>query len=478
MKTFILNYIDAFYNSLIKSKFLYLFIFFTAFIIRMLPELLFNYYPIGFETITWYAPSMFIFGQENLSNVFFSFLTAGPLFYLLLWVIQAFSSIHPYLILKIVGPLLYGFLAISFMIFLKRVLNFDTKLAFFSTILFVFQVASLRLSWDRFRSVLGLFFMFSSLTALKSSSSYKWPLLIIFTFLTVFSREYIAFILISTIFIYTIFENKDKFKLIVIFVSVFIGFYLIYFSRAPWWTHLTNSYTLNSYTLDLFDLMAILIICYLPLIPFVIKGFKNNNILVHILFFVTFFCCISFVICPAFYLPGYQRWAVLLVFPLTIYAVKGFERFNLLSRFYLKKFSSIFSIFLLISFAYASGVPYAILPNSWVPTDMVKSSIPQNKIDDVLKSLIWLDENAVTNSLLIVEERFYGWTLIYSERINFDINLSYYFSVSGLNPILEKNLDAGYAAIYLMSDSNSEVQNFNSVYSQNTISVFGYDSTK
>ena len=62
--------VDFFKNEKIQ----YFFIFFLGVFIRGLPELLVSEYPIGFETITYYAPPMFSFNQYTFSEVFFQFL--------------------------------------------------------------------------------------------------------------------------------------------------------------------------------------------------------------------------------------------------------------------------------------------------------------------------------------------------------------------------------------------------------------------
>ena len=45
-------------NILSEEKIVYLIVFFTAFLIRLIPELIIPNYPIGYETITYYALAM------------------------------------------------------------------------------------------------------------------------------------------------------------------------------------------------------------------------------------------------------------------------------------------------------------------------------------------------------------------------------------------------------------------------------------
>ena len=168
------------FNILSEEKIVYLIVFFTAFLIRLIPELIILNYPIGYETITYYAPAMNpssgvvngdFFGFLNQFLVFNpsfgQFLRSGPLFYVIMWFIIDLFGVDAFVLLKVVGPLLYGCLAISFYVFVRRGLNLEIKIAFLVALILIFQPAALRLSWDRYRTVLALIFFFVSLVVLK-----------------------------------------------------------------------------------------------------------------------------------------------------------------------------------------------------------------------------------------------------------------------------------------------------------------------
>ncbi len=204
------NWFKEFFN---QEKTVYLFVFLLAFFIRLLPELIVPNYPIGYETITYYAPAMTsssiavngdFFGLLNQFMVFNpsigQFLRSGPLFYVLMWFIIDLFSVDAFVLLKIVGPILYGCLALSFYMFVRRSLNFEIKTAFLVALFLVFQLAALRLSWDRYRTVLALFFFFVSLVVLKKkNSNVKWVGLGLLGVLTVLSRDYIGLVMFLTV---------------------------------------------------------------------------------------------------------------------------------------------------------------------------------------------------------------------------------------------------------------------------------------
>jgi hypothetical protein len=106
---------------------------------------------------------------------------------------------------------------------------------------------------------------------------------------------------------------------------------------------------------------------------------------------------------------------------------------------------------------------------------LVQSSIAWDQIDDVKGVLRWLDENAVADSVVLAEERFYGWTLIYLKRANNDVEVLPYGAGSSPKLALEKALGDGFNWIYLIWYTDSYVKDFKAVYSQNSISIFQYD---
>ncbi len=465
---------DGIFSFVRSLKSPYLFVFLVAVTLRGIPELLVSWYPIGYETITWYAPPMFAFGQQGLVNVFFEFLKAGPLFYVLMWFTEVMSGAHPYLILKIVGPLLYGLLSLSFLLFLKRGLKLSGKTAFMTALLLVFQVAALRVSWDRFRTVLGLIFVFATLVALKSEHKLKWPVVASLVVLTTLTREYVAVVLFVTVLGFAVLEKKNRLTSLVTLVPALSIFFIAYFPRQLWWNEVSmGGYFLGNYLWTVQDVFSIFLICFIPLLPFVIKGFKRDRLLDPMLSLLLL-CSFSVVVSPWFAVPGYQRWLILLVFSFTIYAVRGFGYFRLFDRCRFRKLLAVFSIFMVIGAVYSVGIPYAILPNSWVSTNLVESSIDWNRIDDVKVAINWLDENAETNSSILCEERLYGWILIYLKRANNDVEIIHYPDMTLPEPALEKALGNGFHRIYLLMYSDLDVENFHSIYTRNNVSVVQY----
>ena len=462
--------------------------------LRGIPELLVPQYPIGYETITYYAPAMMTFSKRSLLDVFanafqasplanvdqplLKTFRAGPLFYVLMWLVSVFTEAHAYSILKVVGPLLYGCLAVSFFVFLKRGLDVDGKMAFVAALLLIFQVAALRESWDRFRNVLGLIFAFATLTTLRSDGRFKWSLVTGLAVLTALSRQYIGLVLFVAVLGFAFLERKDRTASLIALAPALAVFTVMVYPTKLWWNVVAGGappHYSGNYLSVLQDVSSIFAVCYIPLLPFVVKGFKRDRLLdpmLSLLLLGSF----SVIVSPWFAVRGYQRWLILLVFPFGVYAAEGFNRFHLFDKRNFRKFVAVLLLFMVVGVGYSSGAfSYVALPNSWVPTNLVQSSIAWSQIDDVKDIFEWLDENAITDSSILSEERFYGWTLIYLKRANNDVEVIPYGANSPPDPALEKALSDGFRCIYLIWYTDSSLENFQIVYSQNSVSIFRYE---
>jgi len=455
-----------------------LFFFAVGLVLRGTPELLVTLYPVGYETITYYAPAMMSFHSKSLADVFVETFRAGPLFYVLMWLASMVSGAHSFLLLKVTGPVLYGCLAVVFFVFLRVGLRLEWKMAFLATLLLVFQPVALRVSWDRFRTVLGLVFLFVTLIALKGSSRFRWLLVAVFGVLTVLSREYVAVVLFAAVLGYAILERKDRIMSLVTLAPAVTIFTVMSYPAWLWWNYVSpdNPFAIGSYSWVLQDVFSIFALCYLPLLIFVVRGFWRDRLLDPVVGWLLL-GSFSVVVIPWFAVPGYQRWLMLLVFPFTVYAVKGFERFRLFGERRMRILKVTILVFMVIGVGYSTGAfsYVGMLPNSYVAVNLVQSSIAWDQVDDVKGVLRWLDENAETNSCVLTEERFYGWTLIYLNRANNDVEVIAYVANSLPQPALEKALGNGFRWIYLVWYTDSDLENFDTLYSENRVSIFRYE---
>src|SRR5437870_11117007 len=99
---------------------------------------------------------------------------AGPLFYGVMWFTQFITGADVFLLLKIAGPVIYGILSASFLVFLVKFLKLSLQKASFGTALLILQPIALRISWDLFRNELGLAFGLVALASLKTNWKQKY----------------------------------------------------------------------------------------------------------------------------------------------------------------------------------------------------------------------------------------------------------------------------------------------------------------
>ncbi len=124
------------------------------------------------------------------------------------------------------------------MVFLKKGLKFSNKLTLAASVLLVLQLAALRISWDRFRNLLSLIFLFGALTVLKNDSKYKWPLASGLAVLTVLSRDYVAIMLFAAWFGLILFKRSIR-SLVALLPAVFV-FVLTVHQNQFWWNYLSR----------------------------------------------------------------------------------------------------------------------------------------------------------------------------------------------------------------------------------------------
>jgi len=446
--------------------------------LRGIPELLVSWYPVGYEVIAWYVPPMMGFVGRSPATVFAEFFGSGPLFYALMWLVLNLTGVHPFVVLKVVGPLLYGGLIVSFFVFLRRGLKFEWRMAFVASLLLAFQIAALRDSWDRFRTVLGLGFLFAALTALKVDHKYRWGLVSVFAVLAVLSREYVALVLFVVVLGFAVLEKRDRVaSLIALGPAVAVFAFMVFpgLLGLVWDSVPEGVYGAGGYLWVVQDAFVIFFVCYVGLLPFVLRGLFRDKLvgLMAGLLLVFSFSVVG----PWFAVPGYHRWLMLLVFPFTVYAVKGFERFGLFAGRRVVFLVTILLGFMFVGVGYSTGGFSYVgrLTNSYVAVSMVESSIGWGEVDDVKAVLGWLDVNAEFNSSVLAEECFYGWTLLYFARANADVRVIPYGAASSPVSVLPVVLRGGFSRVYLIWYTDQVFAGFSVVYSWNDVSVFEYE---
>jgi len=504
----------------------FLLAFVLGFMIRLIPEVLSYPYPIGFDTI-YYAARM----KSGILWHHWSSLFSTWLVYAILVPLYSLTQVNPFLLLKIVGPLLYGGSTAGIYYFAWKGLSWDVKKSLLASAFFAFQLAALGISWHFYRNVLGLMLLLFALPFFKKIESGKeLALLAVLSLLVMFGHEYasIAMLVIVLALVARGFLKKEKIPygvLIAIFPAliVFMGniylrifpasfsvetniikindsfnphpgglFFLVnYLSVATPVQHYTNYLELVSHVASLFALL------YLIWLPLVLVGFFRDNVLdgwTTLLLTGSFGCLIV----PFSALDMWNRWMLMLVYPFTFYAVNGFWKvlksqdthvasgLRWMSWIKTSRKSAIgISIVTVLLGSLFMTWPLILgryglfgFSTTWkyFPSTMQSSSVPLQDTEGTIKAFRWLNDHMENSSCVLIHDAFKFWTMFCLDEnhivILFTNNLEAASNLAlenGFNSLyfVWWNENIGWYGLTVPSD-------FVSVFKSERISVFEY----
>jgi len=462
-------------------------------LLRAVPEALVPKYPVGYDTVVYYAPEILhLHAVEPLE-----LLSKAPLFYLLMWAVRQAINVDVYLLLKFVGPTLYGMMAASFLLFLRRGLGWGEKRGLLATFLCFTQPVTLRISWDLFRNELGMFFFFALLAVVLSKSEHKTALAGLLAALTVLTHEFasiLVFIAVPWIALRMGGEDGRRMLLALAPASILFLYQVVPLITASTFTHppenprvirmveeplLTNylsSPMFSGVYLRLVEAVAKLTAyCYLPLLPLAAIGFQRHPSVDPMTGWLCFASYAVLLLPTAYPFYTYYRWLILLTFPISIYAANGLSK--MVKRWRLRG-AALAAVILLLSLlsglGYASGMgTYMRDPvvNSYLPPHLATSSMDPSQIDDCIECLRWLNSHAGENSVLLVEERFRGWALVYLSE---EIFIAWYPAHHSVENTPINSLSENFSHVYLMWYSVGGPADFRLMYMSGDIAVYQY----
>ncbi|MBS7250933.1 MAG: hypothetical protein KIH08_10165 [Candidatus Freyarchaeota archaeon] len=320
-------------------------------LVRSIPEVVSFPWPIGYDTVMWYAPfiyycqtyGFFLFFSWFVSEGHFSFL-----FYVLIGGLGVLSGADPFLVLKFVPPLLCGFLGCAVFYFCSRFLDWNVEKSLFCAVLASVYFVSLGLSLGFFRNMFSLGFFFVALAKSRDLESWRGlALFLLFLFLCVSSHEVVTFVLffvVSFMFFKELYDilrggKEGRRSLVGLILGIAICFVFVFLYsnifNTPWSSHLTGGapflvdYTswglsgdvvLYPSVIDLgHHVLLFFLFCYAPLIPFVLWGYFKCSPL-DAMSLVLLAASFMPLFLPHSALPYWWRWMIMLVFPFAFYA--------------------------------------------------------------------------------------------------------------------------------------------------------------
>jgi len=429
-----------------SGRYLPLWVFLMAFAIRALPEFLSGPYPVGYDLLAGYAPSILALPDASPLKLFGWFWS--PLAVFVLWFFWVLTRVDLYLLLKVAGPVFYGLFVLSFYYLLLKGLGWGGRKSFVTALLFLLQPAVLRTGWDQLREELGFVFLFVLLAGTNCdivSGARKKPLTVVVLSVLVALSHQLAAVLLFVVLFWQFVRRlwgKSAFSLkgMIVFVPfvVLFGVQLCfaYFVDAGFSSHFvpvqlpsgSGFFAFTDYFLsdprfvggDYFRILAYVgslsLYCVVPLVFLALKGFFRDKVFTPMLIWL---CVASYsiVVFPWFAFSYYWWWILLLPIPLTVYAGHALERWGVFAEG--KRSKKLFVGFLLlgvVGVGYACsvvrlGYPYAY---TYMPSGLVESCVGFDNIPDIKAAFTWVNENVPVGALVVVPEKFQGFASMYS----------------------------------------------------------------
>jgi hypothetical protein len=416
---------------LARPKVLPLLAFLIPTLVRAIPEILMGPFVTGFDVLAYYIPNTLLWLRDGVG--FWNLLAVAPFFYLLLMG-TAYIGVPIVLSVKIISPLLLGFLGIVVYLYANKTLFWSPKksmaVALFATLYFV----ALRVSWDMLRTELGLIFLFVALFSLGKGSRKNWVFLSLAMLAVVFAHQLVAVITFSIVLFAVIMLSIDRkwidVRRIVLcsFPAVFLFLVIIYanyvvssgFSAVSGFPAQTSEgwmalFGFASYTDYVVNTVGFLLLCYLPILPLLVLGFKQFGKSSHLkgwVLSILIIVSLSIIGATTFFGVLPYRWIILLTFPLAFYAAEGFS--HLKKRKYKVAIGFIIA-FLSVSFVIlprSLALPYFSVFPYYGTISLLHNTVPLGDCQDTVNALEWAKNEMNDNSCLLVHDAFYGWAIL------------------------------------------------------------------
>jgi hypothetical protein len=407
--------------------------------VRAIPEVLIGPYIVGFDTMAFYVPNTlaWLYGGVDV----WGYLAVAPLFYTILMSIVA-TGIPLIIALKVIPPLLLGFLGLSIYYYARKGLGWSSIKSLAPALLGTVYFVALRVSWDMLRNELGIIFLFVVLTLLTQirNSSWKRYLLLSLTMMAVVLSHQLAAVIMLAIVAFTIVyelfrkDLRKPAKLIAATLPAAVFFLVIYFIAvvpagfqdytASAESPLANWLGFSSYPAMLLTEAGFFLYCFLPLLPLAILSFKK---LCDFQLRCWLLLSLILLLIPFAFVSPY-RWLLLLIYPFAFFVTESVSRLKTIKwkRFKLTV-HRIAILYLIVStgilsFGYIFKPPeqpfvyfspqYINYYSYQIPTSMQQNTISIADFQGTTNALQWFRDNENTSALLLTHTAFYSWALL------------------------------------------------------------------
>jgi hypothetical protein len=434
-----------------------LFVFLIGCLIRIIPEITAYPYPIGYDIINYYIPLASEVEFDSLNDQF-------NIFPYLLYILKISTFLDPHNLMIVLSSTIYGLFSLSIYLLLQ---GLNIKPALFMTIFILFQISTLRTTWDLQKDILALsftFLIFYLIIKDRNSHMYKkkiihFGLIISLVIITIFTDTMTSILLIISLSIYFSIKKDRKYIIFLTIIIMTISFLVLFddINKNPFSRNINKIFTENiranlNYTP--LNLGILFIMINILLFPFFIYGIKSlHELLLYIPLSLTLVGSFTWLVLPYSSILLPDRWIITSGIFISI-----FSSYGLVKLFsYKSENKPNYKILLpLLSLYIFIGLFYMTLPNDsafplygifsyytqkFVPTTMQFNSIDIEDNRDLSIAIDWLNNNTNSKSIIYGDPHLRGWMkILLKDQRTFKYNDTN-FSKNGIYIILADNIN-------------------------------------
>ncbi|MDP8902719.1 MAG: hypothetical protein M3M86_03005 [Thermoproteota archaeon] len=403
-------------------------VFILCIALRAAPELIAYPYPIGYDVINYYIPTVTNF-EDKWDIVSKQF----PLYVTFLYLVSITTGLPAYSVIVAVIIAMTGIFGVSIFYLGRTLLKLGISHSAFIAIFAVLQLAVLRTTWDFHRDIFALttmMFVFSLLS--RNNAGWK-PLALILglTALTVAADRMVGALFSVSVAVYAIVTRRRDIALTGIFaIAMFYALAVSTQSTPDIKTITSTEIPQNNKELKEFynpiDLLLFFIVVNGLLLASAAIGFLNmKNTLLKIPLLVCLMGSFSWLAFPENRYLLADRWIILAGIFLSVFAGYGILHLirNLRRRFTIA--GCILGAFAVL------GVSFAVIPHHSAtalygiiglhsehlpPLTMQFNSIDVEDNDELLSAIAWINKNTEQDALIVGQNHWRGFMELYLEN--------------------------------------------------------------
>ena len=411
-----------------SEKHAILVVFILCIALRAAPELIAYPYPIGYDVINYYIPTVTNF-EDKWDIVSKQF----PLYVTFLYLVSITTGLPAYSVIVAVIIAMTGIFGVSIFYLGRTLLKLGISHSAFIAIFAILQLAVLRTTWDFHRDIFALttmMFVFSLLS--RNNAGWKSLALILgLTALTVAADRMVGALFSVSVAVYAIVTRRRDIALTgILAIAMFYALAVSTQSTPDIKTITSTEIPQNNQELKEFynpiDLLLFFIVVNGLLLAAAAIGFLNmKNSLLKIPLLVCLMGSFSWLVFPENRYLLADRWIILAGIFLSVFAGYGILHLirNLRRRFTIA--GCILGAFAVL------GVSFAVIPHHSAtalygiiglhsehlpPLTMQFNSIDVEDNDELLSAIAWINKNTEQDALIVGQNHWRGFMELYLEN--------------------------------------------------------------